>query len=123
VSVFRGLAEKTWERTTGWASMVSSVSGMSFEKTSAFLERWPTPISYWEDLKKRIEQEESRDGDGLSAGTSTTTTTTKGAKRRRSSGATWIEEECGQQPGARSIKTALSTRWWELTSRRSYQRQ
>jgi hypothetical protein len=93
--------------------MVTAVNGMSFEKTVAFVERWPTPISYWEDMKKRIEQAslgEEQGGDEAEGGRVPEKTRKGLGKRKRSTGETWVEEEAGKLSGTRGIKTALS-RW------------
>jgi hypothetical protein len=88
--------------------MVTAVNGMSFEKAAAFVERWPTPIAYWDDLKKRIEQE-SRDAEQAAAAEGGLVPAKKGAgKRKRSTGETWVEEEAGKPGSTRGIKTALS---------------
>ncbi|KAK4703124.1 crossover junction endonuclease MUS81, partial [Phenoliferia sp. Uapishka_3] len=90
-----------------WAAMIQCVSGISAEKAGPFIERWPTPILFFEEAMchQAIVEAENRELDR----TEDPAKKGKGPKRRKCED--FVVEALGDG-GQRAIKGALSAKLW-----------
>lgn len=107
-SVFHSLNDKSSNLTISsiWARMINNVSGMSAEKISDFVDRWPTPRVFWDQHKSHGQNFETEADQGSKS------------KKRKIGPETWIEEELAKS--YRRIGPALSKKIWDLFDAETY---
>jgi crossover junction endonuclease MUS81 len=119
-----------------FARMLLCVKGMSAERVSAVLDVWETPRAMWDGLKRRLEEDESGDGDqeetlrneesqGRSTPTGNAETAKKKAKKSKGKvrGPDLFFADVVQGEGRRKIGDALSkevSRSRRVRRRRAY---
>lgn len=115
---FATLNRKQHSVHTGWAKMVASINQMSLASTERFLQRWPTPALFFEELEGIIEEDEEKkmqlaEEEALDPH----------AKKRKKRddpkiGESWITRETSSFTNdgelVRIIGQALSTNCWKL---------
>ena len=78
-----------------WGAMVLRIKGVSAEKATQFIQRWPTPGSFWQSV-----EHERRSGGGGTA----------------KEAGEWVGSECGGS--VRALKGVVGARVWELFAAR-----
>ena len=102
----------------GWAKMIASTNGMSLERSQIFIDRFPSPGLFLEELNEVYEEEQEKEK-AMDAAAQ--------AKRKRTKGTDgecWIMRQTvnSDQDGltVRPIGQALSTHMWNLFTAKEY---
>ncbi|KAK4056824.1 Crossover junction endonuclease mus81 [Microbotryomycetes sp. JL221] len=105
---------------TQWAQMVSKINGVSAEKTVQFVERWSTPVQFWQETKRHRETfDENQDGDDDDVGGGGGGGGVKGKKKKRKIEDFVIDNIA--DIGQRGIKGRVGSRIWSLFASETYE--
>jgi len=124
-NIFQALNDKSSNLTVGniWARMMSTFSGMSTEKVSSFLDKWPTPRDFWDAYKDRAESAQIEERDWQAAETERASQASQGTggksrKPKKPNPENWVAEELPSD--SRGIGPALSKKIWQLYDAEEY---